>query len=224
MDDSHPFIRWTSVAARFTNRSLRASCCRGLMEERTGVSAMRLGKNIQGGLLVFLYALAVLTACVPQANNLPFLSPTPTCTGGWGPYIGKDMPEWTQAWQAAFAETHLEAMDVKVQGVGETWVSICGGKRTESWGMAYAQIQATLLVDDVQDPELLGNTMEKVYRAVKTLTSNQPDLAKANLSILFVSRTDKNQVVRRNCNFVQGLEMMGQGTSGKKLFEATCTK
>ena len=188
------------------------------------MSAMRLGKNTRGGLLVFLYALAVLTACVPQANNLPFLAPTPTCSGGWGPYIGKDMREWTQAWQAAFRDTQLEAVDVKVQGVGETWVSFCGGKRTESWGMAYAEIQATLRVDDVQDPALLGDAMEKVYRAVKTLILNQPDLAKANLSILFVSRTDKNQVMHRNCNFDRGLEMMGQGTSGKKLFEATCAQ
>jgi hypothetical protein len=171
-----------------------------------------------------LWVLAFLSACAMPTGSLPFLKPTATCTGGWGPYIGKDMPDLTAAWQAAFRETGLEAQNVKVQGVGETWVSICGDRRTESWGAAYHEILATILVADIGDADLLGATIEKVYRALEPLVANEKLLAGANLGIRFISKTDEDEVLAVNCNYQQGLVLMEEGKNGRELFDSTCTR
>jgi hypothetical protein len=200
---------------------------------------VRYRKNATIQLLLLLSALAHSAACVPQVNTPPLsetptvtpsstptrlIAPTSTCSWGWGPYIGKEVPSWTNAWKETFSETDLEASELKVEGVGETSVKICNGETTESWGTAYAEIKATIIVDDVKDSNGLGNTLAKVYQAVKILTTNEKDLAEANLSILFVSRKDKNEVMRRNCNHNQGIIMVEQGKVGKELFEATCSE
>ena len=143
---------------------------------------------------------------------------------GRGPYIGKEIPDWTNTWKEAFGETDLEASELKVEGVGETSTKICNGETTESWGMAYAQIQATIIVNNVKDSTELGNMLVKIYQAVKILTTHEKDLAEANLSILFVSRKDKNEVVGRNFNHTQGIILMEQGKVGKELFQATCSE
>jgi hypothetical protein len=171
-----------------------------------------------------LCVLIFLSGCVIKAGNLPFLKPTATCTGGWGPYIGKDMPDLTAAWQAAFRETGLEARDVKVEGVGETWVSICGDRRTESWGAAYHEILATILVADIGDPDELGAAIEKVYRVLDPLVANEKLLAGARLGILFIAKTDANEVLAVDCNYQQGLVMMDEGKAGMELFDSTCTR
>jgi hypothetical protein len=169
--------------------------------------------------------LLLSAACSTQINPLSFsAAPTPTCTWGWGPYIGKEIPELTNAWKEAFGETGLEAKDLKVEGVGETSFSICNGKTSESWGAVYKEIKATIIVDDVKALGVLGNAMERIYPAVKILTAKEKDLAKANLAILFVSRKDKNEVLRRNCNHVHGIILMEQGKNGKELFQATCSQ
>jgi hypothetical protein len=152
------------------------------------------------------------------------IGPTPTCSWGWRPYTGKEIPDWTSAWKEALSETDLEASELKVEGVGETSVRFCDGKTTESWGMVYQEIQATILVDDVKSLDILGNTLVKVYQAVNVLTTNERDLAKARLLLLFRSRKDENEVVRRDCNHNLGIPMMKQGKSGKELFEVTCSE
>jgi hypothetical protein len=175
----------------------------------------RLGRTIRR--LIPELSLLLLAAC----NQNIFL-PTPTCSGGWGPYIGKDIPELTTSWVVAFKESGLEGRDIKVQGVGETWVWFCNGKSTESWGMAYTEIQATIIVDDIKDFESLGIIMEKVYRSIKSLIAKEEGLSESRLSILFVSKDDNKEALSRTCNFNQGISMMEEGVSGKELFEETC--
>jgi hypothetical protein len=150
-------------------------------------------------------------------------TPTSTCGEGWGPYISKDMPEWTKEWQAAFTETGLEAIDGKVQGVGETRYSFCGEKTTEEWGAAYYEIQAAILVANTKDHELLGKAMGKVYPAVDRLIQKEKGLAEANLAIRLISKNDRKEIVPVTCRFIPRLELIRQGKSGKELFEATCT-
>ena len=175
--------------------------------------------------VTFLIAsLLTLSLVISGCGSGQALKPTPTCSYGWGPFIGKDVPGWTNAWKAAIHAANLETKDVRVQGIGETSFFYCGGKTTEAWEMAYPEIQATILVDDVQDPDTLGNILVKVYRAVQILVTDEQDLAEANLSILFASRTDQGEVLRRSCNHNQGILMIEQGKSGRELFEATCSK
>jgi hypothetical protein len=136
----------------------------------------------------------------------------------------KDVPDWTSAWKEAISHADLEVKDVRVQGIGETSFIYCGGKATESWERAYLEIQATITVEDVKNLDTLGDTMVKVYRAVKILITNEQDLSEANLSILFASRKDQSDVMRRSCNHNPGIVMIEQGKNGKELFEATCGK
>lgn len=182
--------------------------------------------------------LALLAACVPQTDG-PALSgtfassrnpksprtviSTPTCTGGWGPYIGKELPDFTITWKDAFKETNLDAFDIKVEGVGEPWYSTCGDETTESWGIIYVEIEAAIYVEDARDPDLLGKTLAKIYPAVNTLILNEKDLAGARLAIRFFTRTDRSKFVAVRCNFQQGLILIQEGKHGKELYETKCT-
>jgi hypothetical protein len=162
----------------------------------------------------------VISGCRPER----LLKPTPTCSYGWGPYTGKDVPDWTAAWKEVISHADLEVKDVRVQGIGETSFIYCGGKATESWERAYLEIQATITVEDVKNLDTLGDTMVKVYRAVKILITNEKGLAEANLSILFASRKDQSEVMRCSFNHNLGIVMIARGKNGRELFEATCGK
>ncbi len=142
---------------------------------------------------------------------------TPACQGGFGPYIGKDLPELSRAWVKAIQSTNLETTDVKVQGVGETWTNSCNGKVTQSWGMAYREYQAVILLEDIENTESLGAATRKVYQSLKSL--NEADRKDANLSLVF---KDGSKVLRRFCDFELGFSLMEQGKTDQEVFEATC--
>ena len=177
---------------------------------------------IKVGLLIA--GLITLSIGFSGCGRGPLVKPTPTCNYGWGPYLGKDVPGWTDAWNEAIREAGVEVKDARVQGIGETSFIFCGGEATESWEMAYQEIQATLLVEDVSDLDALGDSMVRVYRAVQILVSTEKDLAEANLSILFVSGKDQSDAMRWSCSHIQGIVMIEQGKNGRELFDATCSK
>ncbi len=190
---------------------------------------MRFQKNRLGALLLLAAGCSLAVGCAPLTGAVretpgrtTSAGATPTCIWGWGPYIGKEFPDRTSAWKQALASTGLDARDAKVEGVGETSVRIYDGKRTESWGMAYQEIKATVIVEDAQDPDTLGNAMVQVYRAVRSLGPTEKDATHTRLSILFVSSKDKNDAVARTCDHMQGIKLIEEGKGGRELFEATC--
>ncbi len=162
----------------------------------------------------------LLTACLPSRMLTPLT--TSTCNGGWEPYTSREFPEQSLTWQVGLRETGLEVKDIQVLGWGETWVNLCGSEVTRSWGQAYVEISATILVDDVKDAAALSDTLTHVYPVVKSLVSAEEDLSDARLRLTFTSRQGENESIEVQCDFSQGILLVEQGQGGSDLFISTC--
>jgi hypothetical protein len=79
---------------------------------------------------ILITSLFILSVVISGCRPDQLLKPTPTCSYGWGPFIGKDVPEWTNIWKEAISASDLEVKDVKVQGKGkngmELFEATCG--------------------------------------------------------------------------------------------------